>query len=69
MDYGFGHAVDSSLIPRPVLSSSYQRRLGTECDRVLGESPDKLEIAEDDWERDCVDSRLKVPYSGFFINS
>ena len=69
MDYGFGHAVDSSLIPRPVLSSSYQRRLGTECDRVLGESPDKLEIAEDDWERGCVDSRLKVPYSGFFINS
>ena len=52
---------------------SYQRRLGTECDRVRGEFPDKLdrwnsEIAEEDWERGCVDSRLKVPYSGFFIN-
>ena len=62
--------------PRTQASSrypSYQRRLGTECDRVRGEFPDKLdrwnsEIAEEDWERGCVDSRLKVPYSGFFIN-
>ena len=61
--------------PRTQASSrypSYQRRLGTECDRVRGEFPDKLDrwrhFRKEDWERGCVDSRWKVPYSGFFIN-
>ena len=75
MDYGFGHAVDSSLVPRPVLAIRVTRGgLEPSAIEYAANFPTSLtgdvtsEIAEDDWERGCVDSRLKVPYSGFFIN-
>ena len=75
MDYGFGHAVDSSLVPRPVLAIRVTRGgLEPSAIEYAANFPTSLtgdvtfEIAEEDWERGCVDSRLKVPYSGFFIN-
>ena len=72
---GFGHAVDSSLVPRPVLAIRVTKG-GLEPSSIeyAANFPTSLtgdvtsEIAEDDWERGCVDSRLKVPYSGFFFN-
>ena len=75
MDYGFGHAVDSSLVLRLVLTIRVTRG-GLEPSAIESSAnfPTSLtgdvtsEIAEDDWVRGCVDSRLKVPYSGFFIN-
>ena len=75
MDYGFGHAVDSSLVLRLVLAIRVTRG-GLEPSAIESSAnfPTSLtgdvtsEIAEDDWVRGCVDSRLKVPYSGFFIN-
>ena len=75
MEYGFGHAVDSSLVLRLVLAIRVTRG-GLEPSAIESSAnfPTSLtgdvtsEIAEDDWVRGCVDSRLKVPYSGFFIN-
>ena len=75
MDYGFGHAVDSSLVLRLVVAIRVTRGdLEPSAIESSANFPTSLtgditsEIAEDDWVRGCVDSRLKVPYSGFFIN-
>ena len=64
-----------SLVPRPVHAIRVTRGgLQPSAIESSANFPTSLtgdvtfEIAEDDWVRGWVDSRLKVPYSGFFIN-